>query len=124
MEDKEKLKEWLERLRKNQEYIIVEGHNDKKALVKLGVNPNLIIIFSTAAYKLAEDLGRITHRAVILVDLDNEGKKIYATLKENLSRNGVQVDHYFRERLFKYSKLSHIEGAHTYFRNLGLIEDS
>ncbi|MFC1723762.1 toprim domain-containing protein [Nanoarchaeota archaeon] len=120
--DKEKMQEWLERLRKNQEYIIVEGSNDKKALVALGINPNLIIIFGTAPYKLAEDLSKITKKVVLLVDLDKEGKKIYANLKENLNRVGVQVDHYFRRMLFKYSELSHIEGAFTYFRNLGLVE--
>jgi len=117
------MEEWLRRLRESQDYIVVEGINDKKALVALGVNPNLIVIFGMAPYKLAEDLGRITKRVVLLVDLDKEGKKIFSNLKENFERNGVQVDRYFREMLFKYSELSHIEGAFTYFRNLGLVDE-
>ena len=55
--------------------------NDKNALVKLGVNPNLVVVFGMAPYKLAEDLMKITRRVVLLVDLDKEGKKIYWMIK-------------------------------------------
>ncbi len=122
MEEVDKLKEWIKRLRSNKEHIIVEGYNDKKALVALGVKPDLIVVFGMPPYKLAEELAKVTKRVVLLVDLDKEGKKIYANLKENFVRNGVQVDTYFREALFRYSELSHIEGAQTYFRNLGLVD--
>ena len=121
-EDIEELKKWLVKIRESQDYIVVEGKNDKIALVRLGVNPNLVVVFGMPPYELAEDLSRLTKKAIVLVDLDKEGKKIFANLRENLVRNGVQVDRYFRQGLFKFSELSHIEGAYTYFRNLGLVD--
>ncbi len=123
MEDKKKLQAWIERIRKTEEYVIVEGKNDKESLIRLGLEKERVITFGMPAYKLAELIaGKKAKKVIILTDLDKEGKKIYAKLKENLNRLGIQEDRYFRETLSKESRLSHIEGAYNYFRRLGLSE--
>lgn len=120
--DIEKLREWLEKIRENTMQIIVEGKKDREALVKIGVDGERIIYLGMPPYRLAEELSGKTKKVIILTDLDEEGKKIYGDVKRNLNRLGVQVDTYFREGLFRYSELSHIEGAYRHFRNLGLVD--
>ncbi len=119
MDNREEMLDWLEKLKESDRIIIVEGFKDVKALQKLGIPSTRIQRLSKAAYAIAEKLAEQDHKhAIILTDRDIEGKKLYASLKTNLTRVGVQVDHYFREFLFKKSNLSHIEGIDTYFKHL------
>ncbi|RME77637.1 toprim domain-containing protein [Candidatus Woesearchaeota archaeon] len=98
---------FLEKLRTTRKKIIVEGHNDAKSLEQLGVSAHLIYELDTALELFAE---RFAHEEVILlVDLDKEGKKIYAKLRNALIRNGAKVDNYFREWLFKNTDVRQVE---------------
>ena len=110
---------WLEKLKDSDKMIIVEGLNDKKALISLGILGQRIMHLDTELYLFAEKISKLTKKAIILTDLDKEGKKLYRKLKSFLTKNGVEVDNYFREFLFKNSDLSHIEGMDTYFTHLG-----
>ena len=110
--------DWLQKLRVSDKPIIVEGIKDKKALINIGIDAQQIHIINKPAFAIAEKLAKYTKKAIILTDLDKEGKKLYGNLKRNLNRVGVQVDTYFREFLFKKSDLSHIEGIDTFFKNL------
>lgn len=110
--------DWLEKLRASEKPIIVEGAKDRDALVSLGIPHHRIYPLNKAIFAFAEELAQHHKDAIILTDLDTEGKKLYANLKRNLARNGVLVDNFFREFLFRNSRLSHIEGIDTYFRNL------
>ena len=112
------MQEWLDKLKETEKIIIVEGLNDKKALAEVGVPDHKIMPLDTELYLFSEKVAERTKRAVILTDLDKEGKRIYRKLKSFLTRNGVEVDNYFREFLFKNSDLSHIEGISTYFTHL------
>jgi 5S rRNA maturation endonuclease (ribonuclease M5) len=118
MNDREEMLEWLEKLKDSERLIIVEGVKDKKALINIGLQPERIVILDDAVFAVAEKVAERTKQAIILTDLDKEGKKLYANLKTNLTRIGVQVDNKFREFLFSNSDLSHIEGIDTYFKNL------
>ncbi len=118
MEKTQELLEWLKKLKTSEKLIIVEGIKDKAALKKIGIPESRIIILTKPIFAVAEDIASQTKQAIILTDLDAEGKKLYANLKRNLTRIGVQVDNRFREFLFKNSRLSHIEGIDTYFNNL------
>ncbi len=118
-DDRELMYGWLERLRGSDKLIIVEGVKDVGALARLGIPRERIRRLTKAAFAVAEDIAGQGHKeAIILTDRDTEGKKLYASLKTNLTRNGVRVDCFFREFLFRNSNLSHIEGIDTYFRNL------
>jgi len=118
-DDKEAMLDWLEKLKESDLIIIVEGVKDVAALNNLGIPRTRLQRINKPAYAIAEKLHEHGHkRAIILTDLDPEGKKLYASFKTNLTRNGVQVDTFFREFLFRNSSLSHIEGIDTYFRNL------
>lgn len=111
--------DWLQKLKDSDKIIIVEGIKDIDALVRLGLPRSRIRRLNKAAFAVAEDLAKEGVReTIILTDLDKEGKKLYASLKTNLTRNGVKVDSFFREFLFRNSDLSHIEGIATYFSHL------
>jgi 5S rRNA maturation endonuclease (ribonuclease M5) len=129
MEKTQELLNWLEKLKSSDKLIIVEGIKDKAALKNIGIQEERIVIINKPAFAIAEYIEKRLTKAktteiktkkqvIILTDLDTEGKKLYANLKRNLSRVGVQTDTYFREFLFKNSKLSHIEGIDTYFNKM------
>ncbi len=94
--------------------VIVEGINDKRALKKLGVR--YIITLRKPMYVIAEELAKYK-KVAVLTDLDKEGKSLYRKMKENLTRNGIQVNDEFRYFLFKETKLRQIEGLYKYLSN-------
>ena len=106
----------IEKLKTTSIPIIIEGKRDKIALSKLGLTNTVLL--KKPIYELCEDLARKNNEVVILTDLDKEGKKLYSIIKQNLERNGVKVNDTFRKFLFRYTKLSHIEGLDTYIHNL------
>jgi len=112
------MKEWLERLRSSKKLVIVEGKKDKAALEEIGVI-NITAIDRKPLYSFIESIE--AEEVVILTDLDTEGKKLYHTLKQGLQAKGVKVDTYFREYLFKNSKISQIEGLYHYLKKEKMI---
>lgn len=128
--DPKQMREWLDKLIESDKLIIVEGLNDKKALNAIGVPLFRVKNLDTELYlfaeKIAEELitnspNKKTKQVIILTDRDVEGKKIYKKLKTFLTDNGVQIDNYFREFLFKNSDASHIEGIDSFFENKIII---
>lgn len=95
--------------------ILVEGIRDKKALQQLGIRN--VILLNKPLYKLVEEISANHKEIIILTDLDKEGRHLYGKLRPQLEANGVKIDEYFREFLFKNTKLRHIEGFPTYFRS-------
>ena len=116
MDDKQELTEWILRLRRSNKIIIVEGKKDKKALESLGIS-NIVTLNKNPVYKVIENVAKDNKKAVILTDLDKEGKKLYGKLNSGLQRLGVEVDNYFREFLFRKTRLRQIEGICTYCVN-------
>lgn len=116
MEEKEKLMEWAEGLRKSGKMVIVEGKKDKSALESLGIGG--IITLKKPLYAVVEDVAEKSKEAVILTDFDKKGKELYGRLKKDLLRNGVKVDNHFREFLQRNTRLSHIEGLKSYIERL------
>lgn len=115
-DEAEFLKEWVERLRNCGKAVIVEGKRDRAALGKFGIKN--IFTIGTALYDLAENVSSEFKRAVILTDLDSEGKTLYAKLKTELARLGVEVDNRFREELFMNTRLSQMEGFDSYYERI------
>lgn len=112
------MKIWLEKLRDSKKLIIVEGKNDKSALESLGIK-NIISISREPLYSFMDHIN--AKEVIILTDLDPAGKKLYSVLKHNLQARGVKIDNYFREYLFKNSKLTHIEGIFHYLKKEGTV---
>ena len=116
--DKEDLRNWLKRLQESERAIIVEGINDKKSLVSLGVSADRIFTLNKRAIFHQIELIAEKHKEVIiLTDLDKEGRVLYSKLKVGFERNGVKVDRFFREFLFR-TDISHIEGLYNYIRKM------
>lgn len=107
--------EELERLRKFQGIIIVEGEKDKKALEQLGIRN--IIHIKGPLYKTVDQVAEKWKACIILTDLDQEGKKIYSSLKKALERRKIKVNDRFRNFLFRHTSLRQIEGLDTYMEN-------
>ena len=106
------LNDWIEKLKAEQPYIIVEGLKDKRALSTLGLKK--IITLKAPLYKIVEKVAAETKEVIILTDLDREGKKLFARLRKDLQKHRVRIDNKFREFLFKETKLRQIEGITKY----------
>ena len=85
--------------------IIVEGRRDKAALAKLGCQ-RVVTLEHKALYEVVEAVGE--KEIVLMTDLDREGRKLYACLKDAFSKRGIRVDDKLRLILFRL-KISHIE---------------
>lgn len=107
------LDEWLENLRQSDKAIIVEGPKDRKALEHFGISV-AAVLSEQPLFAVAEQVAAKHTDAIILTDLDAEGKKLYGKLAPMLQRLGVRIDHTFREFLQRETELSHIEGLVQY----------
>jgi 5S rRNA maturation endonuclease (ribonuclease M5) len=116
-EESEELEKWLEKLEKSGKLVIVEGKKDRKSLHALGTR-NVYSMDRKPVYKVVEEVAAMARKAVILTDLDAEGKKLFGKLNSGLQYHGVEVDNYFREWLFRNTKLRQLEGLKSYFEKL------
>ncbi len=91
--------------------VVVEGNKDKAALEKTGIGSSRIFVLNRKPlFAVAEEVASACKEAVILTDLDEEGKKLYGKLNTLLQRLGVRVDNSLRNFLFKSTRLRQIEG--------------
>ena len=90
--------------------IIVEGKSDEDALTSLGVNPSLIVVLNKGQ-SLSETIEAISdaRKAIILTDMDGEGKRIRKKLLRLFQLYGMQEDVRPRE-LYARLRVSHVEG--------------
>jgi 5S rRNA maturation endonuclease (ribonuclease M5) len=103
------LDQWIAKLVDEQPFVIVEGPKDKASLQKLGIE-NIITLKGKPLYKVVEQVAKMTDECLILTDLDEEGKELYARLKADLQKHGVKIDDRFRRFLFTETDLRQIEG--------------
>ncbi len=101
--------EFFDELRDTDKMVIVEGVKDKKALEAIGVK-RVYCLNKAPLYKIVEEIAGCGSRVIILTDLDSEGRRLYGKLKTQLQHLGVEVDNYFREFLFKNTKIRQVEG--------------
>jgi len=105
----------LNKIRDEDKLVLVEGANDKQALLEFGIK-RVKTLKRRALYKVIEEIK--DKEVVVLTDLDEEGKKLYGWLKHEFSQRGVRVDDRLREYLFKETKLRQIEGMGRYLERL------
>ena len=110
-----KIMGFLEEIKKENKLVIVEGINDKRALQSFGIK-RVKTLSRRALYKVVEEVK--DKEVVMLVDLDNAGKKLYAKLKHEFSQRGVKVDNELRHFLFKKTRLRQIEGLRRFMERL------
>ena len=108
----QEIDEWLRQLQDSDLLIIVEGIKDKKALLSLGMKR--VIHLDRALYDVVEKIAAAEKEVVILTDLDKKGKQLYGKLRKDSQAHGVKVANGYREILQRKTKVSHIEGLHTY----------
>lgn len=105
------IEEFLEKVKKIEKPIIVEGKRDKDVLEKFGFKKVLDI----SGKSLAEVVERIGEEGyeevVILTDFDEEGRKKFKKLKKFFQSKGIRVDGKLREKikfLFKVGKIEEL----------------
>lgn len=112
--EKEELLKHLSMVKEENLLVIVEGHNDKKALENFGIR-KIITLYGKPLFKVVES---VDEPVVILTDLDKEGKQIYGKLNSMFSERGIHVNNELRHFLFKNTKLRQIEGLKSYLDKL------
>ena len=110
--EKEEILKLLEEIKEKNKLVIAEGIKDKRALAKLGIT-NVITLSKKPLFAVVEEAASKTKEVVLLVDLDEEGRKIYHSLSVDLQKHRVKIDNKLRECLFKTS-LRQIEGLARY----------
>lgn len=116
--------EEIERIRRENVLVIVEGKHDRQALNRLGIsnvyeiNQDQVSLFSRieAILKKLEEKPREKRVAIILTDLDRKGKQLFKIIFSKLQENGVKVSNHLRTCLFD-EKISHIEGLASFVEN-------
>ena len=93
---------------------VVEGKRDVVSLNKLGVKR--IMMLDKPLFAIVEEIAKTEKKMILLVDLDDEGKKLYSKLSVDLGHHGVFVDNTIRDLLFKLP-VRHIEGLATFVEN-------
>ena len=106
---------YLNKLKKSNKIIIVEGKKDKEALEKLGIK-NIIELSKKPLFQVIEDIADNGKECVILTDLDKKGKELYGKINSGLQKFGVKIDNSFRAFLYKTTQLRQIEGITTYMK--------
>ncbi len=106
----------LQKMLKSAAAIIVEGKKDRSALEKLGISCKIFVLNKKPLFAVAEEVAAIHREAIILTDLDAEGRKLYGTLNTLLQHLGVSVDNSFRNFLFRNTKLRQIEGIASFIQ--------
>ncbi|MFP4523736.1 MAG: hypothetical protein ACLFO2_00265 [Candidatus Woesearchaeota archaeon] len=90
---------------------VVEGRRDVAALKDVGV-ANVEEV-DTNLYLFSERVAGRYGKAVILTDLDAEGKRLYGKLRAYLSQHGVKVEDKPRDALWQ-TELRQVEGLGRY----------
>ncbi len=108
---------WVDKLRDSTGIILVEGKKDVAALAMLGIH-NVHVVKGRPHYQTVEFIADQYVDCIILVDLDKEGKKLFAYFRRALSERGVRIDNRFRLFLFRYTPLRQIEGLPHYIQTL------
>ncbi len=111
MEEIEQIQELLDEIKQKGLLVVVEGPKDRAALESLGITN--IISLKKPLYAVVEEIASKAEEIVLLTDLDEEGKKLYHRLSNDLQKHGVKVNNKLRRFLFK-TKLRHVEGLATY----------
>jgi 5S rRNA maturation endonuclease (ribonuclease M5) len=118
-EQSEKFNAILDKIKKSNILIIVEGKRDRSALEKLGLK-NIKELSKKPLFQVVEEAVDETKEVVILTDLDKKGKELYGKLNRDLQGFGVKVNNELRNFLFKKTKLRQIEGLDSYVEKLGI----
>jgi len=106
----------IEKLRKLEAAVIVEGKKDREALEKFKIN-NIFELSKRPLFAVIEDVSDKYDECIILTDLDRQGRELFGKLNSGLIKNGVKVNNTFRNYLFR-TKLRQIEGLVGYIMHL------
>jgi 5S rRNA maturation endonuclease (ribonuclease M5) len=125
MSSRDNIERWIKSLddlrEKNKTIpIIVEGLNDKRALLKLGMQGKIIKLHSQNTIDdFCKKISLEHAEVILLLDWDSKGKKLTSALIKNLAVYGVRVNFDFWKLCFSVvSQLSTVESLPSVFYRL------
>ncbi len=104
--------ESLEKIKKENYLVIVEGKKDRTALQSFGIN-RIVELKNRPLFQVIEDINE--DEVVILTDLDSEGRKLFGKLRYFMQRRGIKINNKMRNEIFR-TKLRNIEGLDSYLK--------
>jgi len=69
------LEQIVQKMDKNLDSVIVEGHDDRDSIQKLGFTGKIFMSAEKTVEDLAEDVARGSNRTAVLTDFDSHGKQ-------------------------------------------------
>ncbi len=114
------LEELINSLKKEKYLVIVEGINDKKALLSLEISS---IAIKGPIFSFCERTAVSNRKVILLMDTDREGAKLIGVFISNFSKLGVVVDKSYWLAMKKL-RVSHVEGIPKALINLERHKDS
>ncbi len=117
MINKDVLIKEIEKAKRDNSLIVVEGRKDKIALEEIGLK-NIFVLNEDGKSLLiqVEEIAKRKDGCIILTDFDKRGRKIYNIIKGELLHLGMKMNNKLRDMLLK-AHLSHIEGISTFLSN-------
>jgi len=109
------IEEAIEKLRKSEKLVVVEGMKDRRSLAKLGLKN--IVTLKKPLYAVVDEIAETAKECAILTDLDSEGRKLYSILRKELQKQGVKIDDKLRNLLFRHTPLKCVEGLASFLEN-------
>ena len=122
MNEQDQLMNFIEKIREEGTIVLVEGINDYKAMSSLGIE-KIIMVKNKPLYKIVDQVVSEYRKAVILTDLDKEGKKLFSVLRHQLCQKGVIIDNALRNFLFSSTKIRQIEGLNSYLKKSQIFKE-
>lgn len=97
-----RLEQIVQKMDKNLDSVIVEGHDDRDAIKKLGFTGKIFLSAEKSVEDLAEDVSRGSNRTAVLTDFDSHGKKQNQKIRQALQgevKNSVSSRKEFGKQL-------------------------
>jgi len=123
-EDIENTLDILNKLKKEEGIILVEGQNDIKSLVDLGIKNKIIAVSQSNIFDIID---RISEKEVIvLTDFDKKGTYFFKRYVKELQSSGKKVITIYYKELKKYLKkyITGIEQIYPFLERRIDIEDN
>jgi 5S rRNA maturation endonuclease (ribonuclease M5) len=106
----------LNKLKKSNKLIIVEGKKDIIALKKFKINN--VIEINGSLELFSEKITKNNKEVILLTDLDNEGNKIFKKLNSYFNQQGIKVNNKFRNFLYEKTKFRQIESLNKFLTKI------
>jgi len=123
-EDLENTLDILNKLKKEEGIILVEGQNDIQSLVDLGIKNKIIAVSQSNIFDIIDIISE--KEVIVLTDFDKKGTYLFKRYVKELQSSGKKVITIYYKELKKYLKkyITGIEQIYSFLERRIDIEDN